>query len=140
MITLQKDVKRFFFDRKAVVDAMGRATVRALSKAGAFVRTRAKSSMWRRKAVSSPGQPPSAHTGLLRDRLFFAYDPANRTVVVGPERIGSAGPPGLLEFGGSSTLKGKPVRYRPRPFMAPALDAELAAGAVPQQWSNSLRS
>jgi hypothetical protein len=139
MITLRKDIKRFFFDRKVVIDAMDKATRAALSKAGAFIRTRARTSMRRRKGISGPGQPPSVHTGLLKDRLFFGYDPSNRSVVVGPERIGKADAPPLLEFGGSTTRRGKPARYRPRPFMAPALDAEVRAGTIPPQWTNSIR-
>jgi hypothetical protein len=140
MITLQKNIKRFFFDRKIVVEAVNKATLKALSNAGAFIRTRARSSMRRRKGISSPGQPPSVHAGQLKDRLYFAYDPSARSVVVGPERYAKAEAPPLLEFGGTATRKGKPAQYRPRPFMAPALQAEVKAGTIPQQWANSIRS
>jgi hypothetical protein len=80
------------------------------------------------------------HTGLLKDRLFFGYDPASKSVVVGPERVGKADAPPLLEFGGSAVRKGKPARYRPRPFMAPALESEVKAGTIPKQWANSIRA
>ena len=140
MITLQKNIKRFFFNRKVVIEAMDKATRSALSKAGAFIRTRARTSMRRRKAVSTPGQPPSVHAGQLKDRLYFAFDPASKSVVIGPERYAKAEAPSLLEFGGTATRKGKPARYRPRPFMAPALQAEVQAGTIPSQWANSLRN
>lgn len=53
-----------FFDRKAVLAAVDKATLRVLSKFGAFVRRRAKSSIRKRKKASPPGQPPSSHSGL----------------------------------------------------------------------------
>jgi hypothetical protein len=69
---------KMFFDRKAVIDAAGRPQAANLSKAGAFVRTAARSSLRRRKAVSAAGSPPSVHS---RDSfrtlktILFAWDP-----------------------------------------------------------------
>ena len=76
--------KRYFFDRDAVQRAVDRMAVRRLSMYGAFVRRRARSSIRKRKKASKPGQPPSSHVGLLKDFLFFAYDPATKSVVIGP--------------------------------------------------------
>ena len=61
-------VKRTFFDRAAVQDAVDKATVRALSKMGAFHRRAQKSLVRYRKKVSEPGKPPSAHRPV--DRTF----------------------------------------------------------------------
>ena len=95
-----------FFDTDRVKRAAGAAARRNLSRAGAFVRTAARSSIRKRKAVSAPGQPPSSHTGLLRKFIFFGYDPARKTVVVGPmrlnQKIGAAAE--AREHGGESAL------------------------------------
>ncbi|MEO0511798.1 MAG: hypothetical protein AAF108_02760 [Planctomycetota bacterium] len=68
-------VKSLFFDRPAVQRAIDPARRRALSKAGAFVRQRAKTSMRKRRGTSRPGQPPFAHEGSLRRMVLFGYDP-----------------------------------------------------------------
>lgn len=137
-------IKKFFFDRKVVIDAVDRATRKALSKAGAFIRTRSKSSIRSRKKVSAPGSPPSSHTGDLKKRIFFGYEPATKSVVVGPVRFRAGEAPRLLEFGGQARRrshgKTRAVAYRPRPFMGPALQKEIAAGTIPKLWSNSVRS
>lgn len=117
-----------FFDAKPVTDAVDAGTRRSLSKMGAFVRTRARSSIRRRKKSSPPGRPPSSHSGELR-LIFFAFDRETRSVVVGPVSTrGKAVAPGLLERGGDTT---RPTRsgserlhYRGNPFMKPAADAE----------------
>jgi hypothetical protein len=137
-------VKKNFFDRRAVVEAVGRAKAATLSKIGAFLRTRARSSIRKRKAVSPAGSPPSSHEGSLKNLLFFSYDPASRSVVVGPERFKSGDAPKLLEFGGDSvqrTRRGasRAVHYSPHPYMGPALKAELAAGTIPPAWRDSIR-
>lgn len=78
--------KGLFFDRARVVSAVSKAERRVLSKFGAFVRTRARSSIRTRKKASQPGRPPSSHTGILKGYLFFAYEPSRRSVVIGPAK------------------------------------------------------
>lgn len=149
--------KRSFFDRDAVTAAMEKGERRALSRFGAFLRTRARSLIRKRKRASAPGQPPSSHVGYLRKFLFFAWDSATRSVVIGPALLGSKSPlpvPAVLEGGGpvskteyqlsggrwvgggSPLLRGarggRPTRTRggfiePRPYMGPALEAERGA-------------
>lgn len=93
-----------FFDRNLVVNAVGLTAAKALSRGGAFVRRKARSLVRYRKRPSSPGKPPSAHGNwsALRELLFFNYDPATKSVVVGPAIFGSQGGrvPGVLERGG----------------------------------------
>ncbi|MGI4815796.1 MAG: hypothetical protein ACRYGG_21010 [Janthinobacterium lividum] len=116
-----------FFDRAAVQAKVKDGTRSALSKAGAFVRTRAKTSIRKRKASSEPGSPPSSHTGLLRDRIFFGYDSARESVVVGPQLLnGNRGlpVPELLEQGGDVKRGKVQMHYAAHPFMRPALEAE----------------
>lgn len=136
-----------FFDTDRVKRAAGAAARRNLSKAGAFVRTAARSSIRKRKAVSVPDQPPSSHTGLLRKFIFFGYDAARKTIVVGPmrlnQKVGAA--PEALEHGGTSTVvigrRGKRrkrgIRVKPRPYMGPAMQKEAPKFAG--LWSNSVR-
>ena len=139
--------KQMFFDRAQVRRKVHTATRRVLSRFGAFVRRAAKSSIRKRKRASAPGQPPSSHTGLLKRFIFFGYDPARRSVVIGPERlnqkVGDA--PEALEYGGTSTviegIRGKRtkrrVRIRARPFMGPAFEQERSK--LPAMWRNSVR-
>jgi len=136
-------IKSMFFDRQKVIRATDKASRAALSKAGAFIRQSARTSIRPRKGVSPPGSPPYSHTGNLRRRILFGYDASSKSVVVGPLRFKQGEAPPLLEFGGRAkriTRKGKKVTavYRPRPFMGPALERE--APKLPPMWSNSVKS
>lgn len=122
--------KLMFFDRKSVLAGADKATRAALSKFGAFVRTRARSSIRTRKDVSAPGSPPSSHTGKLKAGVLFGYDAQARSVVIGPVAYrAGADAPRLLEDGGATVVGGRARRYRARPFMGPAFAAELAKAA-----------
>lgn len=76
--------KSFFFDTERVMRATTKAERTVLSRFGAFVRRAAKSSIRKRKRISAPGEPPSSHTGVLRQFIFFAYEPERKNVVIGP--------------------------------------------------------
>jgi hypothetical protein len=140
--------KGMFFDAPAVVRAVDSATRKVLSKFGAFVRTAARSSIRKRKRISEPGQPPSSHTGLLKRFIFFGYDTARRSVVIGPTRLNSTSgtAPGSLEHGGATAVstrrRGRRVTVRAkvsaRPYMGPALQRELPK--LPAMWANSVKS
>lgn len=138
------DIKKLFFDTKAVRGSVDKATRRALSKFGAFVRKSSRSSIRIRKAVSRPGAPPSSHTGLLKRLILFGYDPRKRSVVIGPVRFtrragGEA--PSLLEYGGRGTVtrfdKKKRATWSPRPFMGPAMEKEKSK--LPAIWRDSVK-
>jgi hypothetical protein len=113
--------KRYFFDRLKVTAAADKAMIRVLSRFGAYVRTRSRSSLRRRKAASPPGSPPSVHSSskftTLRN-ILFVYDPATRSVVTGPvllrNRNRRGGPPAtqLQEMGGSVEAAGRVVRVK----------------------------
>lgn len=109
-------MKDFFFDRASVIDKMGKANARALSKAGAFIRRRARSSIRRRKGISKPGQAPSAHStdavATLKN-ILFASERQGQSLVVGPVKLnqfneslsgGSVSIPALMEFGGTVSI------------------------------------
>lgn len=144
-------MKDLFFDSAAVTGALSKERRRALSKAGAFVRKAARDSMRRSPNPSAPGRPPNRHENpLLYRRLFFAYDPSARSVVIGPEGLTGSNAPNTLEFGGTVVVparrrggdSGRIVSSRaakvdPRPYMGPALAKELPK--LPEPWANSIR-
>lgn len=143
-----KAAKNNFFDRKVVMDAVDRATLRVLSRFGAFVRTRARSSIRKRKRPSTPGQPPSSHVGTLKALIFFSYDPDRKSVVIGPTLSSNpSGAPETLEYGGEADIesfdRARKVRTRhrakvaARPFMGPAFEAEKPG--LPAMWTDSVR-
>jgi hypothetical protein len=134
--------KNFFFDRAAVRSMMDAKTAKALSRAGAFIRQRARTSIRSRKKISEPGQPPSSHVGELKRRIWFAYEPATQSVVIGPMRFKQGEAPGLLEFGGQATRQRRNgekyvATYRPRPYMGPAMEKELPN--LPSHWAKSVK-
>lgn len=134
-------VKKLFFDRRRVMSAGDRATRRVLSRFGAFVRTRSRSSIRRRKRISRPGRPPSSHTGLLK-LIYFAFEPRERRVIIGPAKLNgvrAVNAPQVLEEGGRvRNRKGRNVHIRERPFMGPAFAIERES-TLPALWKNSVR-
>ena len=154
MITKKIDqIKGAFFDSAAVKRDTDKTTRRALSRFGAFVRTKARQSIRKREASSSPGSPPSSHTGLLKKFIYFAYEPGSQNVVIGPVRFSSkvGDAPEALEYGGTSTVVRRAgragrrsmrrektrVRIEARPFMQPAFEAEQSK--LPTHWQRSVR-
>jgi hypothetical protein len=111
-------VTKTFFDRQAVIDAVGRANARVLAKAGAFIRRSAKRSIRYAKSPSKPGNPPHAHESRkggkdspLRELIFFAYDDRTTSLVVGPTPFrGAAIVPRVLELGGTAPGHKNPLR------------------------------
>jgi len=153
-------VKHLFFDRDRVVRGMSRAERKVLSRFGAFVRQAARQSIRRAPAQrrparsgtrrrrqarnsSLPGRPPLSHTGLLKQHIYFIYDPQRKSVVIGPARLNkpSAGALEALEYGGVTQLitkkKSRQIDIAARPFMRPAFDQELKA--LPPRWQDSLK-
>lgn len=133
-----KDAKALFFDRPAVMRMLSKKERALLSRFGAFVRRRAKSSIRisRSNQISQPGETPKGHTGRLREKIYFAADPAKRSVVIGPTLFGDKTGEELsaLEQGGMSTMtesaggaarRRRRVYVRARPFMLPAFKSEL---------------
>jgi len=140
---------RAFFDSKAVTSRVDAATRKVLSRFGAFVRASARQSIRKSKGVSVPGSPPKSHTGLLKRFIFFSYEFARRSVVIGPEKVNVRGDAILsaLEKGGRTTIRNrrrrgrrtkrrKEVRIQARPFMGPALVKN--APQLPGMWRDSV--
>ena len=148
--TTVQDAKAAFFDKAAVRKAVGPIMSNALSRFGAIVMTRARWSIrtpGQRAVVkaigagksglyAAPGQAPFNKTGLLRDKILFALDPATLTVVIGPAKLpGMVGDaPRALEYGGPSAARRGysmvvPITVAAHPFMRPAF--EYAMGLWP---------
>lgn len=109
-------IKDVFFDREKVIRSTRAKDRKALSRAGAFVRTSARSSIKSRKhgTISAPGSPPFDHVGYARSQrnralkkagmvplpkpkaadqrglrvILFGYDERNHSVIIGPLRFG----------------------------------------------------
>jgi phage gpG-like protein len=139
-------IKDLFFDRQVVLRAAGKAKREVLSKAGAFIRQTARTSIRKRKGTSKPGRPPYSHTGLLRRWILFGYDRNHDSVVVGPVGFKRSKAPNVLEFGGVANRPrwwrrrrnlSRKLRVRARPFMGPALEKER--DKLPALWAGSVR-
>ena len=141
-------IKDMFFDRHVVMAAVDNAKRKVLSKAGAFIRTAAKTSIRKRKGSAPPGAPPHSHEGSLRRLILFGYDKPNDSVVVGPVGFKKREAPSVLEYGGDTVvlrrvggrggkLTSQKVKIAPRPYMAPALEKERPK--LPLLWRNSVR-
>lgn len=119
-------------DSDLVMELYRKQREKLLKDIGSHIRQTARRSIRKRKKSSPVGSPPSSHLGFLRDLIIFAVDKSAGSVVVGPVK-GSRGSAvaRLLEKGGllTKTKKGKTktLRYRPHPFMAPALAANTSS-------------
>jgi hypothetical protein len=107
MIGLKMPKANFFTDANPLLKALDKAKRDRLSKTGAILRQSMRQSMRRRKKASPPGQPPSAHGEgrgpLLKERLFFVYEPSTESVITGPEALrgSKSDAPELQERGGT---------------------------------------
>ncbi|TWU17986.1 hypothetical protein [Allorhodopirellula heiligendammensis] len=127
MTTVTWKIKGSFFDRPRVQRSVDRAVRRELSRAGAFVRRTARSSIRpvgkRAKSkkkkgqrvggldptISRPGQPPRMHTKGAKNirTILFGYQPGPQSVVIGPVLFKSkngVNVPQLLEHGGTGKV------------------------------------
>jgi hypothetical protein len=97
-------IKDMFFDRARRHGGGRWAKRKVLSKAGAFIRTAAKTSIRKRKGSAPPGAPPHSHEGSLRRLILFGYDKPNDSVVVGPVGFKKSVAPNVLEYGGDTVV------------------------------------
>lgn len=106
-----------FFDKPGIIARIDKTRLKNLSRAGAFVRTSARSLLRRRKNPSRPGQPPTVYSrdnfATLRN-ILFAYDETGDEgrVIVGPVGLNQVNDvagsrqtiPELLEKGGTNSI------------------------------------
>jgi hypothetical protein len=138
---------QFFTDKSGrVLHAIDRAKRKTYSKAGAYVRQAAYSSIRPGKGPSAPGRPPKSHDHTLRKGILFGYDRSRDEVIVGPRLdLGKRKMPGgqtipeVLEFGGRvpDPDGDDTLTYQARPFMGPALEKE--SKNFPELWADAVR-
>ena len=143
-VTLERSVRGGFFDRQVVKDALDAATQSVLGRFGDRVRKAARQSIRQTKnpKPSPPGKPPRSRTGALRDGIVYAYDQAQKAVVVGPMKLNRSTPaPALHELGGQTTVQEKDrvktAVYPARPYMRPAFEKKLPQ--LPGLWRNAMK-
>lgn len=157
---------KFYFDKKAVIDAVGKAEAGVMGRKGALVRTIMKRSMKKKKGHAPEGQPPYRHRGDLA-KIEFAFDPKRHSIVVGPLKLGNSNAPETLDKGGMVKVRGvfnyrgqfvplylmsirgrlgaiqsgkvvvRLAEVKPRPFSQPALKAALPYLAKP--WKGKVK-
>jgi hypothetical protein len=139
-----KQTPRDPFTGPRVVFPIKRGLAKVFGHFGGWVRKTARRSMPKRKKLSRPGQPPSAHTGAIKNLILYAYDDHARSVVIGPI-LGSSrsGAPAALEWGGISRMtagkrQGEKIRIQPRPYMTPAFEKGTTL-LLPKLWQNSIK-
>lgn len=132
MIAIKLTIAKISFKPQSVLNAVERAQVRYVSRAGAFIRSDARRSIRKRKRPAPAGKPPRSVTGTLKAFIKFAVDkrhPIN--VVVGPELLANQrDSQKTLELGGSvrrsvferGGRNERTVFYKARPYMGPAYE------------------
>lgn len=139
-------IKDAFFDRQKVLDVQRRENLKRLAKAGAFIRTRARSKLRRRKKPAKPGQAPSVHSRDARATLkfiLFGLGDDDNSVLIGPVALSGSRlkassaetVPELMEHGGTSEVDGKRARYAKHAFMGPTIEEEANSGKLGDFWS-----
>jgi hypothetical protein len=138
---------KHFFDKHGITEKMDRKTKRVLSSTGAYSRTVMKNGMKTANGSAPPGAYPHSHQGDLKRLIYFGYDDATKSVVVGPTPFksressltGGLTVPQLVNEGGTVYRQGfvgprrhrRPAgvrlrySYQARPFVA--LTAPIAA-------------
>lgn len=168
MIGVGIKIRDQFFDRAKVIKAMDRASRRALSRAGAYIRTTARSSIKTRKYGTSapPGSPPFDHTGFALQRenkrrkrigqakvvrkktafnqglraILFGYDDASKSVVIGPLRFGNAGTSTVpnIQEFGGQTRNARRKPITVKPHPFMAPALKKEIPNLPQRWRSSV--
>ena len=154
MVDVRANFKLLFFDQAAIRNQMDTRSRVALGKFGAMVRKSAVASVKEAPATrhAPAGSPPFSHVSARRRKLnqkrkaagkksvggfkglkhvLFAYDPAKRTVIIGPasNRSRSITIPEILEEGKLDVSQ--------HPFMGPAF--EKTKPKLPSLWANSVK-
>jgi hypothetical protein len=144
-VTARNSMKPTPIRRRADREQKAKAAGRQLRPQTARAKARMLAS-----AHAPPGSPPRYNIGLLRDLLFFSWDPGTRSLVIGPVGFSRSKVPEVLEQGGSimvsvatRKVQGQPlkrvrkqVQIAARPYMSPALAKNIQK--IPEFWKNSV--
>lgn len=138
------NTRTFFYSRK-VLRLLDKKTHGALKRFGGYVRAVAKNSIrpvGKKGTPSKPGQPPKSRRGLLKRYIFYGFDLAKRSVIIGPQKIhGLKGKtPNVLEYGGNVKGKKRHItssKVSARPYMGPAF--REGKKRLASFWSNNVQ-
>lgn len=146
MIEPAFDMRKAFFNTKAVTSAVDAGVRRAMVKSLAAYRERLIAQFQFGEKPSKPGQSPRVHSrsryANLRN-VLFAYDAATQTGIAGSVRLSKSrnAVPGILEHGGTATIPGRigrngrrsrpqVIRIAPRPAASVALNKTVRGGEI----------
>jgi len=97
-------------DRRKVVRATRKGSIKSLGKAGAYLRGIARRSIKVSAEPSAPGHQPHSRKGRLKDAILFGVEKARQGVVIGPT-VTAVGKIGRThEFGGTEPAKKRKAR------------------------------
>ena len=77
---------RVEFDDAGVISKVKKGSLKALRRAGAYVRKSARNAVSRSSKASSPGTPPHTRRGVLKRSILFGVEKHRMAVVVGPAK------------------------------------------------------
>lgn len=103
-------------ERKRLRDAVDRANITDLGRAGAYIRGMAKQSIKKSPKPAPPGHPPHTRKGQLKNAILFSVEKTAGTVVIGPTVTGVGRVGNVHEFGGQRRGKVGPGGYDPKPI------------------------
>ena len=141
-------VRRDFAETARVLATFDAQARKALYNQAGYIRKTARNSMKPGKPnrPSMPGRPPHYITRLMKDFLFFSWDPGTKSMVVGPAGFRNSNTPRVLEEGGTSDkttvrrgtswIKGT-VQIKARPYMLPAF--KNSQEKLSDFWSKSIK-
>ncbi len=124
---------RVEFDDAGVISKVKKGSLKALRRAGAYVRKSARNAVSRSSKASSPGTPPHTRRGLLKRSILFGVEKNRMAVVIGPAKKFIGISMTAHEFGGIYRRR----KYPKRPLMGPAL--VKTAPALPKLWADSVK-
>lgn len=123
---------KYLDEGERVAKAVRKAGWDALRRLGFLIRSKAQASIEVSDTPAAPGDPPHTRQKRLPRSILYGTegDSSNPSVVVGPAKNLTGMLGHAMECGGQSLVSNyrpnkPPVDLAPRPFMAPALAAEI---------------
>lgn len=150
MFEFDLQVDQIEFDHQVIERATKKAAQRPIEAALGSVKERMLDRLRPGDGPSRPGDSPNVHVSAnagLRD-IMLAYDSQAQSGVVGSVLHNDSGSdqplPGLLEDGGTATMRHKKngkkrrVRIAPRPYAGPSFDDAIQAGEIAGPWEGEI--
>lgn len=150
MFEFDLQVDQIEFDHQVIERATKKAAQKPIEAALGSVKERMLDRLRPGDGPSRPGDSPNIHVSAnagLRD-IMLAYDSQGQSGVVGSVLHNDSGSdqplPGLLEDGGTATIrhrksgKKRRVRIAPRPYAGPSFDDAIQAGEIVGPWKGEI--